>query len=201
MHAKHLALVALAGVASLALSASSLADEAKATSAAKPAAAAKAAPSDADSIKSAMRAAPANVTKNATIVSMGADGKMQTLRAGTNGFTCMPGKPNTPGLDSMCFDKTSLAWADAWMAHKTPPAGKVGMVYMLAGDSGASNTDPFATGPTPTNHFIKTGSHVMVVGADAAFYDAYPKSADPDVHAPYVMWAGTPYQHLMMPVK
>jgi hypothetical protein len=39
------------------------------------------------------------------------------------------------------------------------------------------------------------------VGADASFYDAYPKNADPDTSAPYVMWAGTPYQHLMAPVR
>ena len=40
-----------------------------------------------------------------------------------------------------------------------------------------------------------------VVGADQAFYDMYPKSADPDTAMPYVMWPGTPYQHLMIPVK
>jgi len=42
---------------------------------------------------------------------------------------------------------------------------------------------------------------VMIAGADAAFYDQFPKSADPDTSKPYVMWAGTPYQHLMVPVK
>ena len=60
---------------------------------------------------------------------------------------------------------------------------------------------PASTKPTATNHWIKTGPHVMVVGADPSFYDAYPKSADPDTSVPYVMWAGTPYQHLMAPVK
>ena len=34
-----------------------------------------------------------------------------------------------------------------------------------------------------------------------AFYDSYPHGADPDTSVPYVMWAGTPYQHLMAPVK
>ena len=29
----------------------------------------------------------------------------------------------------------------------------------------------------------------------------YFASADPDTSVPYVMWAGTPYQHLMVPVK
>jgi hypothetical protein len=29
----------------------------------------------------------------------------------------------------------------------------------------------------------------------------YPKDADPDTSVPYVMWPGTPYQHLMIPIK
>ena len=161
----------------------------------------KAAASDKKMIASAMSAAPAAIAKHATIVAMEADGKMRTLRKGTNGFTCMPDNPATPGPDPMCMDKNSLEWAMAWIEHKTPAACKVGFMYMLAGGTDASNTDPYATKPEPNNHWIKTGPHVMIVGADASFYDSYPKSADPDTKQPYVMWAGTPYQHLMAPVK
>ena len=157
-------------------------------------------PSKAELIASAESAAPPSVGKNATIVNMGSDGKMETLRKGTNGWTCMPDNPTTPGPDPMCLDKASMDWAHAWMNHETPPAGKVGFMYMLAGGTDASNTDPFAQKPTASNHWIKTGPHVMVVGADSSFYDAYPKNADPDTSQPYVMWAGTPYQHLMAPV-
>jgi hypothetical protein len=167
----------------------------------KPAAAAKASPSDADLIKSAMSAAPAAIGKNATIVAMEADGKMRTIRKGTSGFTCMPDNPATPGPDPMCMDAAAMEWVHAWVAHKPPPAGKVGLMYMLSGGTDASNTDPYAEKPTTQNHWIKTGPHVMIVGADAGFYDQYPKAADPDTSVPYVMWAGTPYQHLMAPVK
>lgn len=152
-------------------------------------------------IKSAMSAAPKKVSGAATIVAMGADGKMRTLREGTNGFTCMPDNPTTPGPDPMCMDKAAWEWAGAWMAHKTPAVGKVGFMYMLSGGTDASNTDPYATKPGADKHWVKTGPHVMIVGADASFYDMYPKSADPDTSVPYVMWAGTPYQHLMIPVK
>src|SRR5438132_12537648 len=38
-------------------------------------------------------------------------------------------------------------------------------MYMLAGGTDASNTDPYATKPPATNYWIKTGPHVMVVGA------------------------------------
>jgi hypothetical protein len=166
------------------------------------AAAAKVAkPTDAQLIASAQKAAPMSVSKGATIVNMEADGAMRVLRKGTNSFTCMPDNPGTPGPDPMCMDANAMEWAKAWMGHQTPPAGKVGFMYMLAGGTDASNVDPYATKPTATNHWIKTGPHVMVVGGDAAFYDSYPKAADPDPSVPYVMWAGTPYQHLMAPVK
>jgi hypothetical protein len=41
------------------------------------------------------------------------------------------------------------------------------------------------------NHWIKTGPHVMIVGAEPSFYDGYPKGANPDTSVPYIMWAGT----------
>jgi hypothetical protein len=157
--------------------------------------------SDGDLIASAKKAAPASVAKHATIVAMEADGSMRTVRKGTNSFTCMPDNPVTPGPDPMCMDANAMEWAHAWITHQTPPAGKVGFMYMLAGGTDASNTDPYATKPTASNHWVKTGPHVMVVGGDAAFYDSYPRDADPDTSVPYVMWAGTPYQHLMAPVK
>ncbi|MGB5132240.1 MAG: hypothetical protein WBO00_06470 [Steroidobacteraceae bacterium] len=160
-----------------------------------------AAPTDQQLIESAVSAAPAAIGRAAAVVTMTAEGTMRTLRKGTNPFTCMPDAPQTPGPDPMCWDKNSDAWMQAFMHHGTPPAGKVGLMYMLAGGTDASNTDPYAAKPTAKNHWIKTGPHIMIVGADAAFYDQYPKSADPDTSAPYVMWAGTPLQHLMAPVK
>ena len=162
---------------------------------------AKASASDKKMIASAMSAAPAKIAKGATIVAMEADGNMRTLREGTNGFTCMPDNPATPGPDPMCMDKNAMDWVHALMAHTNPTPGKIGLMYMLSGGTDASNTDPYATKPDAKNHWIKTGPHVMIVGADASFYDTYPKNADPDTSAPYVMWAGTPYEHLMAPVK
>ena len=152
-------------------------------------------------IASAMSAAPAKIAKGATIVAMEADGTMRTVREGKNGYTCMADNPATPGPDPMCMDQNAMEWVHAWLGHKDPTPGKVGFMYMLAGGTDASNTDPYASKPEANNHWIKTGPHVMVVGADSSFYDIYPKSADPDTSLPYVMFPNTPYQHLMAPVK
>jgi hypothetical protein len=158
------------------------------------------APSDAELIASALRAAPAAVAKNASVATMDDKG-MHSLRKGTGGFTCMPDNPATPGPDPMCMDANAMEWVGAWVLHKPPPSGKVGLMYMLSGGTDGSNTDPYATKPDAGNHWIKTGPHIMIVGADASFYDSYPKGEDPDTSQPYVMWAGTPYQHLMAPVR
>ena len=150
-------------------------------------------------IASAMSAAPPAIAAKATIVDMGPKG-MRTVRKGSNGFTCLPDNPTTPGPDPVCADANAMAWMNALVGHKPPEAGRVGFMYMLAGGSDASYTDPYAGKPTQANHWIKTGPHVMVVG-DQEILKHYPASPDPDTKQAYVMWAGTPYAHLMMPVK
>ncbi len=150
--------------------------------------------SDAAYIAQVMKGAPASVVKGATIVQMQKDGSMRTVQPGSDGFTCMMVDPKTP----MCADKNAMAWMHSLMT-KTAPPSENGFVYMLGGDDGASNTDPFARTPTSTNHWITTGPHVMIVGP-AAKAMGYPSTADADPSKPYVMWADTPYAHAMIPV-
>ncbi len=153
-----------------------------------------------DPIASAESAAPASIAHDASIMSMDASGNATELRKGSNGWTCIPDSPATPGPDPMCADGNAMKWADAWIHHKTPPANTVGVMYMLAGGTDASNTDPYATQPTADNDWVKTGPHVMVVGSKEVLA-GYPTGAKPDTTAPYVMWAGTPYAHLMVPIN
>jgi hypothetical protein len=170
--------------------------------AANSAAAAESKTSDAtsaDPVKSAESAAPASIAHDASVITVDADGKVTELRKGSNGWTCMPDSPATPGPDPMCMDANAVKWAQAWMGHKPPPEATTGVIYMLEGGTDASNTDPFAPTPTAENDWIKTGPHIMVVGSKDILA-GMPSGAKPDTAAPYVMWAGTPYAHLMMPV-
>ena len=150
--------------------------------------------SDAALIARAASAAPPEVSKGATLMSVGADGKMKQLRAGTNNWMCMV----TASNDTMCLDKEWQGWGDAWMNKKDPPQPKaVGVAYMLRGDNGASNTDPYATKPTADNAWVKSGPHIMILPTDAAQFDAYP--TDWNTGGPWVMWKGTKYAHIMVP--
>lgn len=152
---------------------------------------------DEERIKSAMSAAPEEVSKDASIVAMEGT-NMRTIRAGTNGWTCMADGPS-PGVDPMCLDQNGMEWAHAWMSKKDPPKDKMGFGYMLMGGSDASNTDPLATTPKPEGQWVDTGPHVMVLNIGNRFA-GYPTTAD-NTKRPYVMFADTPYAHLMIPVK
>jgi hypothetical protein len=90
-------------------------------------------------IRQVMSAAPDDIGKNAAIVEMDQNGQMKQLRAGTNGWTCMPSRRGTAGAEApMCLDKPWMDWVDAWM-HKTPPhTSTMGIAYMLRGDMGAN---------------------------------------------------------------
>ena len=150
---------------------------------------------DAATIAKAVSAAPPEIGKHATVMAVGADGQMKQARAGTNGWVCMLG----PTGDAMCLDKEWQAWGEAWMTKKDPPQPKtVGVAYMLRGDNGASNTDPYATKPTPDNQWVVTGPHIMILPTDRSQLDAL--STDPHTGGPWVMWKDTKYAHIMVPV-
>ncbi len=152
-----------------------------------------------DPVQSALAAAPASISKDAAVVAMNPDGTMKSLRPGTNGFTCMPDNPATPGTDPMCMDANAMKWAEAWIGHKPPPADNVGLMFMLAGGSDASNMDPWGKVPKDGGKWVETGPHVMVVGSES-LNRQYPSSDNPDTSKPYVMFGGTPYAHMMIPI-
>lgn len=152
-------------------------------------------------IHDAISAAPAAIAAAAAVMDWpaAAGGTMTELRPGTNGWTCMPDNPATPGSDPMCLDANALKWAAAWAARTKPQLDAIGMGYMLVGGSDASNTDPYATGPAPGNQWVETGPHVMLFPTDPVQIGTVP--VDYTTGGPYVMWQGTPYAHVMMPVR
>jgi len=147
-------------------------------------------------IANALSAAPASVAATASVV--GHDGR--TLKKGTSDWVCMPDMPNVPNDTPMCLDATWRAFMDAWVNKKTPSVTQMAFGYMLQGDMPVSNTDPFAQAPTSSNQWIPNGApHVMILIPDARVLEALP--TDPTSGGPFVMWKGTPYAHVMVPVS
>ena len=139
-------------------------------------------------------AAPEQIVSKSTITMQMKDGTTKTLQSGTNGFTCLILGDGTP----VCADENAMEWRKAASA-KTDPPNKVGFMYMLAGDTGANNE---ALGQNASHqHWVQTGPHVMIVGPMVKGMSGYSRTVDVvDATQPYVMFPGTPYEHLMLPV-
>jgi hypothetical protein len=146
-----------------------------------------------DKIARAMQAAPPSISKNATIVDV--DGTV--LRQGSNGWTCLP----SVGPDSthpICNDAVWMSAMDAMGKHEPIKTDRIGISYMLAGDDNVNNADPMDKKQDPGEVWVEEGPHLMIIVPDPAMLAGL--SDDPDNGGPYVMWKGTPYAHIMVPV-
>jgi hypothetical protein len=156
---------------------------------------------DEEMIANALAAAPAAVAQGAAVIAFDDKGNIRTLRQGTNQFTCIPDDPTNPANDPNCVDENGLEWVKAWVSRTEPPKGKIGFGYMLQGGTTPSNVDPFATKPPSGMDWMQEPPHVMVFNYGEAMV-GYPEPGEhADMTQPWVMWAGTPYEHLMLPVK
>jgi hypothetical protein len=151
-------------------------------------------------IANALSAAPAAVSAGARVLDYGAKATdpYVLLRKGDDAWTCFPDWPASPGDDPICYDRSGMRWLDAYNAGKKPHLTTPGIAYRLKGGSDPSLTDPAALEPAKGEHWIAHPPHIVVIPAgklDEATYgkDAYGGGA-------WVMWPGTPYAHLHLPV-
>ena len=147
-------------------------------------------------IRDALAAVPPPIASTAIVK----DWDNRILRQGAGPYVCFPTPPSArpKGREPMCLDEVWLAWLDAWMHAKPFKADRVGTAYMLAGDTGASAIDPYATAATAENKWVVDGPHLMIIVPNSAELEGL--STDPTNNSPYVMWKGTPYVHIMIPV-
>jgi len=148
-------------------------------------------------IKLAMKGAPASISKDATIMIPGADGKMVEAKKGTNGFTCMPDIDGQAKPDPICADAASMQWANDLMGGAEKPTNTVpGIAYMAEGGWHFEKDGKILMKDEPGAKVVQEPPHWMV------FWPFDPKASGipdmPNKLGTYIMFAGTPYAHLMV---
>ena len=136
---------------------------------------------------------------------------MSVLREGTNGWTCLPvnprgqSDPENGWVDAheampLCGDAEVFKWISAYLADETPVMDKDGYAWMLHGDMGEDNTTPktLTEEESAEGQWIESGPHLMRMPADPSSLDGM--TTDFASGAPYVMFAGTVYAHVMYPM-
>ena len=154
-------------------------------------------------------AAPSFIGAEATIV----DGANNVLREGTNGWTCLPANPrgmanpqsgwnNPHEAMPLCADEEGFKWGGAYLSGETPQLDRDTFIWMLHGDMGEDNTTPLVMNQSDAQNpeeWIVSGPHLMLMPKDRSSLDAF--TTDFMSGAPYTMFGGTDYVHLMIPFE
>ena len=121
---------------------------------------------DAGKIAGALRAGPAFVTKNATVIDWPSapGGEYRVLRRGSNEWTCLPAIPGYPhdAADSAfkeepgCYDPIFLRAMQDSIAGNTPHIDRIGISYMYLGAWKSAKDGS-------SGHEFHVGPHLMVV--------------------------------------
>ena len=153
-------------------------------------------------------AAPSYIAKDATVLNE----KMEMLREGTNGWTCLPVNPR--GMSDpengwkdaheampLCGDAEVFKWISAYLSDEIPDMDYDGYAWMLHGDMGEDNSTPkvMSKNDAKEGHWIESGPHLMRMPKDPSSLDGM--TTDFNSGAPYVMFSGTPYAHVMYPIQ
>ena len=155
-------------------------------------------------IKAYSTAAPSFIGKYATII--GGSGKI--IRKGSNGWTCQSGNSrsfpkggwkNVHEAMPTCHDIQAMNWMMAYSNGTTPKLDTDGWMWMLHGDVGEDNLVPMVMNKKDSTpgKWIESGPHLMLMPKDPSSLDNY--NADFTNGAPYVMFPGTDYAHVMIP--
>lgn len=148
-------------------------------------------------IKLAESAAPTAIAKDATVLIPGADGKLVEAKKGTNGFTCLPDLADTPALDPICLDQAANQWVASMMNNEPKPANTVpGISYMAKGGQHWEKDGKILMKKEEGSKLVNEPAHWMVMWPFDEKLTGLPVMPNPS--GVYIMFAGTPYAHLMV---
>lgn len=147
-------------------------------------------------ISTARGGAPAKVSANATVARIDpATKKVDTLATGTNGFTC-----SYFAEDEAPFCGDANAWqfmVDAHSGKPKPTNTAPGISYMAQGGvHHETASGEIKMAPDATTHPVKEPPHWMLMWSVDAAASGLPTK--PGTSGVYIMFAGTPYAHLMV---
>ena len=158
-------------------------------------------------IETLSTAAPSFIGDNASVATY--DGKI--LKEGSNGWTCSPGRPmpedgykDAQDTNASCADIEGFKWVEAYVNGTSPNMERDAYIWMLHGDVGEDNRVSSLYGGNKENaikmnHFIESGPHLMLMPKDPSSLKG--NTTDFNSGAPYIMFEGTGYDHLMIPVE
>ena len=158
---------------------------------------------DAEKIAEALRAGPAFITKDATVIDWPSvpGSEYRVLRKGSNEWTCLPpiaGYPHDAADSAFkeepgCYDPIFLRAMQDSIAGRTPNIDRIGLSYMYLGAWKSGKGDS-------SGHEFHVGPHVMIIGPHQDDFQGFNRDATNGM--PYVTHLPNRTElFLVMPVR
>lgn len=151
--------------------------------------------SEAEFIRTAEAGAPDRISAQATIARIEPKGKTSVVRQGSNGFTCslFPDESHAP----ICADRSGWRWFVAAISGQPKPPTAGGIGYMAKGGLHYELPDgKIVMSPGSNTKSVKEPPHWMLLTPLDPATSGIPTR--PNAGGSYIMFAGTPYAHLMI---
>lgn len=151
-----------------------------------------------DPMKVARSAAPSSVSKDASIMVFGSDGKLTEAKKGTNGFTCIPDIDGQEKPDPFCGNGPAMQWVgDLVDGREKPSNTEPGVAYMMQGGWHWEKDGKITMDKNePGARRVKEPPHWMVFWPFRSADTGLPVKLGN--FGTYIMWDSTPYAHLMI---
>ena len=151
-------------------------------------------------IREAIAPLPTSLQAGATVVLVPEPGKRTVLREGTNGMICHADIP-APGFFVSCHPKVSDAlnarFAELFAAGKSE--GEMRDTLSAEVKEGKLQVEAGWAGYSLMGMFRKNAVSLSFVYVPNATTESTGLSTEVDHYRPWLMWAGTPLAHIMLP--
>ena len=155
-----------------------------------------------EQIREAVRALPEALRAGATVVGYSKSGKRITLRKGSNGMTCWADDPR-PNSDEpfyvVCFPESLRPLLTRFRELKEGKVADRRKVVSAEIEAGKIPVPKFAARYTLRGQRFEEAMSLTVIHVPNAVAKGTGLSSAVDNFRPWLMWAGTPLAHIMIP--
>ena len=158
------------------------------------------APADDQRVEDALLALPEHMRSDSAVAYYEA-GKRIVLKEGSNGMTCQPDDPDSPGIAIWCYPKSHAAYTQRWYelaAEGNDPAE----VDRIIADEIKEKTlewPAVATNYNLRGPSMDTAVPLTVIFVPFATGDELGITEERQFNRPWLMRAGTAFAHIMIP--
>lgn len=151
-------------------------------------------------VEESLLALPVHMREDAAVAYFD-EGKRVVLREGSNGITCQPDDPESPGFAVWCYPESHAAYTKRWYVLAAEGRERAEVDEMIADEIKAKKLEwpPVAVNYNLRGPSLDTAVPLTVVYVPFSTGESIGVTEERQFNRPWLMLAGTAFAHIMIP--